>query len=508
MDITLPQSDLNTVSNAKSTISSRIDGIFKTTRLPHRNRNPTRPKFLELRSSKWFITLVVSFASATDVFVYGLIVPVTPTALKTRVGIPEESVQKWTSILLALFGVALLASSPIAGYIADRSESRRWPYLSALVGLGAGTVLLCVAKSIGFWIAGRLFQGAASAVVWVVGNALVADTVGKDQVGEAVGYTTMACSVGLLSGPLLGGVVYEHGGYYAVFGLALGLIGLDIVLRLSLIEKRRAIRWLRLGEDHIDTNQEATKQHGMEKAAAGGPEGAVKPGNCSQDQVIPHGAPSVSVFGRVGILLNSPRIITAIWGSFVVSIMISSFDSVLPLFVQETFGWKQTGQGLIFIPLIVPHTLSPVAGSIMDKYPELCRYITGGAFLSSVPTLVLLRLVTDNSIGHKVLLCALLTPIGVCIAIAMPAFFGEALRVVGDMEHQAPHIFGKGGAVALAFGLVNIGFASGSIAGPFFAGFIRQQASWGTMGWALGLVTGVSSLPILAFMGGRIWRSS
>lgn len=218
----------------------------------------TRPRILELRSSGWFVTTVVSYAGATDIFLYGLIVPVTPTALKSRVGIPEENLQTWSSILLALFGVGLLVSSPIAGYTADRFESRRYPYLFALVGLGAATALLCVGDHIGLWIVGRLFQGAASAVVWVVGNALVSDTVGKEGVGKAIGYTTMACCIGLSAGPLVGGVVYQHGGYYAVFGIAFGLIALDIVLRLALIEKKHAIKWLepemRLsttsGEDH------------------------------------------------------------------------------------------------------------------------------------------------------------------------------------------------------------------------------------------------------------------
>ena len=140
---------------------------------------------------------------------YELIAPLAPTALESRVGISEGSLQTWNSILLALFGVGLLVTSPIAGHIADRFESRRYPYLFALVGLGAATALLCVGNHIGFWISGRLFQGAASAVVWVVGNALVADTVGKDGVGKAIGYTKMACCVGLLAGPLVGGVVYQ-----------------------------------------------------------------------------------------------------------------------------------------------------------------------------------------------------------------------------------------------------------------------------------------------------------
>ena len=226
----------------------------------YREHAASKLMLLELRSSGWFVTTVVSYASATDIFLYGLIVPVTPPALQSKVGISDGSLQTWNSILLALFGVGLLASSPIAGYIADRFESRRYPYLFALVGLCAATALLCAGDHIGFWISGRLFQGAASAVVWVVGNALVTDTVGKDGSGKAIGYTTMACCIGLLAGPLVGGVVYQHGGYYAVFGIAFGLIGLDIVLRLALIERRHAMKWL-----GSEMESPTSQQHVMER---------------------------------------------------------------------------------------------------------------------------------------------------------------------------------------------------------------------------------------------------
>ena len=44
-------------------------------------------------------------------------------------------------------------------------------------------------------------------------------------------------------GPLLGGAVYAKAGYYAVFAMCFGLIGLDILLRLATIEKKIAAKW-------------------------------------------------------------------------------------------------------------------------------------------------------------------------------------------------------------------------------------------------------------------------
>jgi MFS family permease len=460
----------------------------------------TKPTFVKLRSSKWFIMFVVSFAAGTDVFMYGLIVPVTPTALKERVGLPDSNLQGWTSILLALYSAALLASAPVVGYVADRAESRRWPLLFGLVALAAATALLCVGTNIALWVTGRLFQGAAAAIVWTAGLALMVDTVGKDDLGQAIGYVSMAISLGTLGGPLLGGVVYQNGGYYAVFGLAFGFIGIDIVLRLLLIERRHAVKWLAPEMKPLEETEEEHKQG----------EGVAAPpslGNESTYQTSqPSSPPSRSPLARVAILLSSPRLVVAVWGYFIISLVLTSFDSVLPLFVNETFGWAQSGQGLIFIPLMVPHVLDPVTGFIIDKFPKTIRYFSAAAFIASVPVMVLLRLVTENSMQQKILLCALLALVGFCFAVAMPPLVAEVFYAVQEKEDECPGIFGRGGAMALAFGLSNMGFASGSLIGPFFAGFIRENAGWGTMGWALGLIAGASAVPTLLFLGGWILR--
>ncbi|GIJ92026.1 hypothetical protein Asppvi_011001 [Aspergillus pseudoviridinutans] len=477
---------------------------------------PKRPILLELRSSKAFVIFVVSFATFTDILLYGLIVPVTPTALHERVGLSEDDEQSWTSILLALYGAALLAASPISGYLADRIESRRWPLLIGLVALGASTALLCVGTTLGLWIAGRLFQGMSAAIVWTVGLALLVDTIEKEALGEAMGYAAMGITLGTMTGPLLGGVLYENGGYYAVFGLAFGIIGLDIFLRIVLIEKKDALKWLhteRISTEPVDNPMEKqptdgraslpypTDECGSEHDTASNStprSGAI--GDPNQQM------PRKRRFGAVATLLSSDRMLVALWAYFIVSVALTSLDSVLPLFVQDTFGWKQTAQGLIFIPVSVPHLLDPFFGYINDKFPQARRFVVSGALLTTVPLFVLLRLVTTNSMSQKVVLCVLLALIGLCLAFVLPPLFVEASYVVQEKEAESPGVFGKGGAMALAYGILNSAFAAGSMVGPFLAGFIRQSAGWGTMSWVIGLLMGVSAIPILLFLGGRIWK--
>ncbi|KAH1494265.1 hypothetical protein KXV92_002417 [Aspergillus fumigatus] len=460
----------------------------------HENE-PKRPILLELRSSKVFVIFVVTFATFTDILLYGLIVPVTPTALHERVGLSEDDEQSWTSILLALYGAALLAASP------DRIESRRWPLLIGLVALGASTALLCVGTTLGLWIAGRLFQGVAAAVVWTVGLALLVDTIEKEALGEAMGYAAMGITLGTLTGPLLGGVLYENGGYYAVFGLAFGIIGLDIFLRLVLIEKKDALKWLHIGKLSTEPIDNPTQKQptdgrvslsGMtdERDSNGRKEHVATSSSTPRGDTIGDAnqqMPRKRRFGAVATLLASDRMLVTLWAYFIVAVALTSLDSVLPLFVQDTFGWKQTAQGLIFIPVSVPHVLDPFFGYINDKFPQARRFVVGGALLITIPLFVLLRLVTMNSMSQKVVLCVLLALIGLCLAFLIPPLFVEASYVVQEKEAESPGVFGKGGAMALAYGILNSAFAAGSMVGPFLAGFIRESAGWSTMSWVIGV---------------------
>ena len=103
--------------------------------------------------------------------------------------------------------------------------------------------MLCVGTSIAILIIARILQGLSTAFVWVVAMALLVDTVDPAHIGKDMGYVGTVSAIGTAAGPLLGGVVYARGGYYAVFAMAFALLGVDIVLRLLLIEKRSVQVW-------------------------------------------------------------------------------------------------------------------------------------------------------------------------------------------------------------------------------------------------------------------------
>lgn len=105
---------------------------------------------------------------------------------------------------MSAINTALLA---IFGYFADRSSSRQLPFLIGLLALAGTTIVFWFAETVSSLVIARSLQGLSAAVVWTVGLALVVDTVGKDQVGAAMGYVSMALTVGTVFGPFIGGIM-------------------------------------------------------------------------------------------------------------------------------------------------------------------------------------------------------------------------------------------------------------------------------------------------------------
>jgi MFS family permease len=180
-----------------------------------------------------------------------------------------------------------------------------------------------------------------------------------------------------------------------------------------------------------------------------------------------------------------------------------AFDSTLPLVVADVFGWQQTGQGLIFITILIPSLLKPIFGRITDKYQQGRRFSAAGGCLLATPVYALLGLVKSNTLEQKVLMCALLIIIGLATAIAMPAIIAEIGTTVAEMENDDCQAV-KGGVIATGWSLVNAAYAAGCMIGPLFAGLVRNAAGWKTTTWSLSLLSGVTGLYLLLCLGGWI----
>ncbi|KAI0528258.1 MFS transporter-like protein [Xylaria bambusicola] len=468
------------------------------------------PRFLAFRSSTFLIVATVNLAIFTDIFFYALIVPVLPFALSTQAGVAEDDVQTWVSILLAAYSAALFIGSPASGIYADHTSSRRWPLLLGLAALAGATFLLAFGNSVGLFIVGRLLQGLSAAVVWSVGCALLVDTVGSS-VGVAMGYVSTSMSVALLLAPIIGGVLYNNVGYVAVYYVAFGVVGLDIVLRLVMIEKKIARQWIKDPEAETTSQSDVEKNTQGDSSAEEPPKSSTIPtetetgittaeprASQSDDQSSDEkGDKKKNRLRPLIELLKSPRLLVALYGILVESGILLGFDAVLALFVRGLFEWNATAVAVLFLALFIPGFIAPLAGWLSDRYGA--KWPSFAGFVATIPVLISLRFVTENNIGHKVLLAVLLALAGATLPFSMTPLMAEISYVIEAKEAENPGIFGEKGVYGLAYGLFNMAFALGGIIGPIWAGYVVDSAGWGTLTWNFGLWAASAALAVFIF---------
>ena len=97
------------------------------------------------------------------------------------------------------------------GAVSDRI-GRKLPLVAGMLALAGSTLLFALADSLPRLFAARLVQGAADAVTWVVGFALIADCYGPAERGRVMGFVMSGTSFGFMIGPSIGGWLYEAGG--------------------------------------------------------------------------------------------------------------------------------------------------------------------------------------------------------------------------------------------------------------------------------------------------------
>ncbi|RJE25580.1 Major Facilitator Superfamily, partial [Aspergillus sclerotialis] len=369
-------------------------------------------------------------------------------------------------------GVACICC-PIFGYLIDISPTRKLPYLLGLVLLGASMVLLALANSLWMFISARLIQGGATAMVIVAGLSLITDSVAVGNLGQMIGYLGSAVAIGFLLGPFLGGLVYDTAGYHAVFIVAFSIVGVDLVMRFAVIEKKVAQRWTKGLLDGRPSNGEyqtfPSEYHPPETSERG-------------EFVLP-------------LLARQPRILISSWALLVQGIFYGAFDSTIPVFVGSRFNWTAFGAGLTFLPGALSAFFEPYFGYISDTYGNRLISFLGFALLS--PTLISLRFVSQNSTDRKILLFTLQGLIGLFMNLCLPALYVETQQVLDEMERARPGIFGRKGAIAQGFSIQTLAQFLGLFFGPVAGGFIEYRFGWNAMVACLGVLAGVTAIPML-----------
>ena len=356
--------------------------------------------------------------------------------------------------------------------------------------MACASAMLHIGTTMGVLVLARSLQGLAAAVLYSAGLALLCDAVGEENLGQAMGYISLAITAGTFLGPSLGGILYNAGGESAVFGVAYAVIIVDIILR-SLVAEKRLVK--------MNPSLTNSSHYGTMPRTSSESDTGFQPS-------IHSGVPKLQDRFPTILLLTTPRLLNALYGWFVVGALLTAFDCVLPIFVQSTFRWSTAGAGVIFLPLFLPNLAGPLYGRLVDSSRHAGRVVASFGFILCLPFFVLLRFTDHETASAQVLLCGMLFMIGLGLALCGPPLLVEVARTVSKVGEEHPGVFGSNGATATAYGLYNCAFAGGQLLGPLCAGAIISSFGWATLTWILGLASGLTGVVMSLFLGGWVGK--
>ncbi|KAJ1325659.1 MFS transporter [Microdochium nivale] len=508
--------------------------------MPTRLLASDRPPWaLQWRSRRSFIIATVAVGLFTDLFLYGLVVPVLPFMLKERLNIADEDVQTYVSGLLGVYAGASVCFSLPAGWIADRTSSRQAPFLCGLAALLLATIMFAVGHSITVLVIARILQGTSAAVVWTIGLTMVLDTVGSDNLGKVIGSIFSFISIGELLAPVLGGVLYDKAGYKGVFGVASGVLAVDFAMRLLIIERKTAIKYdPSLDDDQSSPRSYDTHHEGEDNSYNDNGNGYNN--NASGDNQTDADEETELLFrsnddddcdeiykietepGRLVrafpllYCFRNPRLLMALSLAFVQASLLAVFDATIPTEAKDLLGFSSLQAGLLFIALDIPYLiLGPIAGWAVDKYGTKPAAVLGFGYL--VPALILLRIpasadTSSSSLSTTeaadkqratVLFATTLALNGVGLAVIGSPSIVEASAVVQRYDQANPGFFGPQGPYAQLYGFNSVFFCSGLAVGPLVAGVLRDRIGYGNMSACFAGLVGVTALLSVWFIGPR-----
>ena len=154
------------------------------------------------------VTTIGAFMSPFDGSVVTIAIPAIATSIKLGL---ETAV--WIQLAYLLLLTVLLIN---AGRLADLNGRKRL-YTLGFIVFTVGSVLCALSVTDLQLLFFRALQGSGAAFIAANSPAIVTDTFPREERGRALGINTMAVYIGLVLGPVLGGIMVQNYGWRSIF---------------------------------------------------------------------------------------------------------------------------------------------------------------------------------------------------------------------------------------------------------------------------------------------------
>ncbi|MGF7118603.1 MFS transporter [Methanobacterium oryzae] len=280
------------------------------------------------------------------------------------------------AILLSWITTSFLLTSAMLsvpfGRIADIYGMKKI-FILGIIIFTIATFLASLSPSVEFLIFARVLQGVGSAMIFVTGLSIIAAVFPPNEMGKAIGLSVSAVFIGLVMGPVLGGILTQYLGWRSIFYL---IAPLGLLATLLVIVKLKGMEWAGCKGEKLDVTGSVLYAVSLLLVLAGFSQitsligkimlvlGIISIiGFVIWELKVPQPVLEMKLFleNRKFAFSNLAALIS-FTGTFAVVFLLS-------LYLQYIKGLDPRGAGLVLATqTIVMALMSPVAGRLSDKY--------------------------------------------------------------------------------------------------------------------------------------------
>lgn len=297
-------------------------------------------------------------------------------------------------------------------------------------------------------------------------------------------------------------MLYERTGLWGPLGMACTLLGIDMTMRLLIVEKQTAAQFHQdpiPAESLIESSNSETGHEASEEDPLIIPP-KVYP---DPDFIIPLELGWPLKQYPILYCCKDIRLLTTYWITLIQAILLAALDATVPNVAIEYYDFTSLQTGFLFIPILLPILVfAPLAGRITDRRGSRDIVIWGFGLLG--PILAFFYLVEPGEITQILTYAALLTCCGICLAITnVPALVDST--VVIEKYHKAnPDRFGSNGPYAQIASITGLLYNSGTAVGPLLAGLLKDRIGYGWMNVIMAVLAVLTAVLGFFFVGGRV----
>lgn len=402
---------------------------------------------------KWRCLIAVCFGTFMATMDFSIVNVALPTLSREFDKPPDTVVWVSLSSSLMVTGITLTA-----GRVGDLYGRKR-VYITGWVIFTIGMGIAGFAHSIEQLIAFRFVQAIGVALAIANGNAIVTEAFPPEERGQALGTTGSVVGAGLMSGPIVGGLILEAFNWEAIFYLRvpIGLISMAMAMLLIRPSGPSAVNGSRKLDIPGAVTLFATLSTALLAVNRGTNWGWTSPVILA---LFAFSAISLTTFLRVESRAVSPVIALGLFKvrSYAVGVASlalnfagqSAVTFLMPFYLQQVRGFStgQTGLIVATVPSMML-LLSPVSGRVSDRYGFRHQTTLGIALVS----VGLLTLASIDAATPVPLIMARLAIVGIGTSIFMSP---NSSAIMGSVPRER-----LGTASASVATARNIGNASG-----------------------------------------------